>query len=460
MIKHKILALFVLTALMFSLGAWTAMLPALQPAAQPTTDICIGRWVWNTTSDPPNGYWEPPFPENLLGALDLRSTAQRGSPGPIAQGVGVFTYDISMVGSGLLCPIAGELDTPMSLTTVNTIASALGLRAGEIAANTMRGILIESYLEHGDPAGETAWKPLRISRNHGVKLYLGGYGAILDEKFSQDSPAFQNTLDVRWADYRRLRESGTSLELLRRWTGYDGLKLFGRAPTAADLDKLLPPEYRQDGTLSPKTTVTDDFDRADEALEASANWTQQENGNGGSRIGIVTNAIQATHIEGFVRTLQHSYSYGTTLSGTDQYGQYVWISHAQTFQPNTLYNALRWDVSGLTFYEGGWRRDNANAQHLTIVDSAAGVRTQLATTAESRTANDVVKFEVDGSTLRILVNDTEALTFTDTGITAGNSVGLSSVSGDATFVNIVTVDDWEAADLGAAPAARRVIRIN
>lgn len=85
-----------------------------------------------------------------------------------------------------------------------------------------------------------------------------------------------------------------------------------------------------------------------------------------------------------------------------------------------------------------------------IDKTVAGVNTGLvAETAYTWAANDVVKFQASGSTLKGYINGVEVASFTDTSIATGTKVGLGGyrdVSGDD-----FTWDSFEAGDLLTPP---------
>src|SRR5680860_930000 len=272
-------------------------------------DICLARWVWNTDDVP---YWEPPFSANHIGTLDMRSLPEHAA-GPVALGWGLFSYDIPMGITTMHC-LGGDLNSSMTTSQVNTLAVLLGLSMGDISARNMRGVIAELFLQQGDPTGVLRWKPLQTTRK-GLVIHLGGYGQIYGEPFSETSRATQNTLDVRWADYRRAKAEGVPLPQLRRETGFSGFTIFGREPTPSDLNRLLPPEYRSDGhscsNPSTCTTITESFNTADsDILGPDLTWTEL----GGTDIDIVGNHAEAASTEGYARA-------ESALAGADMYGQ-------------------------------------------------------------------------------------------------------------------------------------------
>lgn len=451
-----LLFLFIATAIILPPGASEAAPP--QQAAQ---DICLARWEWFTEPEPEGiSYWRAPFVENATGSLDLRSNRQAGQPGPLALGWGLFAYDKPMGSTGMHC-LGGDLDARLSAIQADTIALVLGKLAGDIQARSLRSLVKELFTEEADPTGETFWKPLRISRKNGFVVRLGGYDKpIIQEPFSTSHPAFQATLDVRWADYRRLRalvqdklnsvdlrvreEGQKELEALRRWTGHDMLALYGR--TGSDLvDKLVPPEYLADGREQPRTTITDSFNRADQAgLGTSSegwSWSEVTNQND-----IVSNQAQAT--VGNALNLSRA---DQDLSSDDHRAEFDIIAIGSN-SASFIGPVARFSSSEATGYIA--RRFGTNSNSFALAKIVAGTITALGTPETTATTHPVI--ECNNSDISRYDGVTLKETITDTSITGNLRTGIIQRTG--AVPSGYQVDDFEAADL-AAPATRRIVVI-
>lgn len=377
--------------------------------------VYLSPWQWHTDV-PGSSWWRAPG-GNALGVLDLRSLPQMSLQGGTPQGFGLFTYvvpptvDFVDLGSD---PLAR-----MGVAQRDALADRL-----EIPRDRLPDASLAEILSHTVMAGR-----LRTSRRAGMDLYLGGFGSIAHDDHSPVIPAFQATLDVRWADYRRQKAAGASLEVLQRWTGYDSLKLFGRLPTAADLDKLVPTEHRQDGARPPSTTLTDNFNRADGEL--GANWTD-DNGDAD----ILTNMWDVTTSEAVSR-----YS-GTSLSGDDHYSKAAIINTPG----NWTGPMARKVASGTLTYYAALKQTGAGGP-VQLFKRVAGSYTQLgANITDSFVSGEVYEVRCDGSSIEFWKNGSQVAVRTDTAITGNLQAGL--VSNDTGMA----IDDFEAADLGAPPA--------
>lgn len=411
-------------------------------------DVCLARWVWNT-DDGVNGepFWEAPFRANHIGSLDLRTLSQKG-PGPIASGWGLFSYGSPMGSTGMHC-MGGNLDAPMTGAEAGTLALLLGLNMGDIDSRSMRGIITELLVFHGDPEGVNQWKPIQTTRK-GFNIYLGGYGQLYGEQFSLKSQAFQNTIDVRWADYRRRKSQGTRLSVLRAQTGYDGFRIFGREPTPADLNVLLPPEYRADGYSCPGisecTTFFENFNTADsDTLGPVLTWTEVFNDTD-----IVSNTA---HMISSTATARAEID----LAGSDMFAQ----AATQNNISGTLRGGsacVRFDSTADTAY---YARPNLNSGGTVfnvydLVSRVAGTDTVVSSTGTFTDANGgTVLVAAQGSAFGVFYGGVARASITDTSITGNTRTGLC---GRHTGGDRMVFENFFASD--ASSLRRRTLVIN
>lgn len=424
--------------------------PVQAQAETAAQDLCLARWAWNT-DDVPDGepYWEPPHQDvgNALGVLDFRSILDKGA-GPVATGWGLFSYDAPMGSTGMHC-LGANLDTPKTVAQINTLATLLGVPPGQLRSRNMRNVIVELYQDHGDPTGLTRWKPMQSTRG-GLVINLGGYSQIYGEPFSAGNRAFQNTLDIRWADYRRAKAEGAKLKDLRRQTGFDSFRIFGRAPTKADLDKLLPPEHRKDGYSCHKielcTTITESFNTADsDTLGPDLTWTELS----GTDIDVVSNRANSESSSGYARA-------STALAGSDMYAQAL-VTNTVSGTDRGASGCVRYAAAADTAYFGmGSRSGSGTYSSYAISIRTAGVNSFTAETGGySDAIPGVIQTEVVGSTINVYYAGALRTTLSDSSITGNTQAGIC---GRHTGGDRLQWDDFEAADL--AVAARRIIRIN
>jgi hypothetical protein len=455
---NRIIAFLLCLAL---LGVW--FLPPPESHAQVSAqDACFARFQWNT-DDPDTPYWQAPLPANLTGGIDLRSLPQAASPGPLAQGWGLFAYDRAMGTTGMHC-LGGNLDARFSAVQADTIAVLLGQLPGSLQARDMRAITRELLSTDADPTGQDFAKPVRISREQGFKVEVGGFGTIIDEEFSRSHPAFEPTLAVRWADYRQARAAGVPLEDLQRWTGYDALQYYGsRNPTSEILDELLPPEHRGDGSRSPATTIGDTFTELvlDTNLEshvpsgpnAGTGWAIVEGTAGNLVVNALNDRVQRPADSG-----RDSYRMTDALSSDDHYAQANSFNGVNGGGGGRFSGVtVRVSSSAATYYSGQEHRASETADPYTIWKVVAGTPTELGTlTGTGDNADNLLRLEANGSALDLYgVDGTQLkISLTDTSITGNLHVGIA---GDHTGTNRNIWDNFKGADLAAAPAAQIIV---
>lgn len=313
-----------------------------------------------------------------------------------------------------------------------------------------------------DPSGETKCKPLRISRRHGLKCYLGGFGnnkLIIDERFAPNHVALTSTLAVRFADYRRMRDQGVPLEAIERWTGHDMKSLFGRQGDDL-LPALVPSEYL-DGRLGrdswhmPQTTIADNFNRANENLEASADWALLSGVSGAASFDILSNQCREDLGLSDRGAAQHQ----TSLSSDDHYAQVTieaLVAPASTRSDGGAYARLSSNTGKHNgyVYQATIESDSAIKGRIFKSTGTAPTATVLVDETETIVVTDTIRVEADGSSITGKINGTiTAGPTTDTALTGTLTAGLEARIESGSVGDII-LDNFEAADLAAAVGIR------
>jgi hypothetical protein len=184
---------------------------------------------------------------------------------------------------------------------------------------------------------------------------------------------------------------------------------------------------------APSTGFTDGFDRADEPLEASANWT-----------GIVAEAGSADIVSNQVQIGGAGFGNSLTLCETvladDQYAQVQIVAKPAGGYDETAV-AARVTTPGGGSWDGYiFRLTSGGDINLIRVDG--GSKTDLTTVAFAVSDGDVLRIECTGATIRGLVNGVERTSVTDTTHASGKA-GLYRVVDNNTTI----FDNFEAGDL-------------
>ena len=392
-------------------------------------NLYLGQWETVTANSitfrrPPGG--------DAVGCLNL------------APDHGLFAYPAPRVHPLLRRDLGTDIEGQTRLVDRSALSTLLGI--GLIQQTRVLDIIKELYVVHADPTGVTRWKPVQFSRNNGFEVYLEGWGRIIAEPRSPSHPAWQPTIDVFRADYRRNKTAGVPLASLRRWTGDTMLRLFG-AMSDDRAAAILPSEHLSDGWAPPTTTITDDFTRADaDALGTSSegwSWVEQV-----GDIDLVTNKAQNGQFGASRATANSNLSsanhYAQGSCDTSSDANYVdcgtTVREASTPGGNHYLCKQEWGGDAVE----QWENFNGSYTLFGSVASAVAPGTPF-----------TLKTQIDGSTLKVFIDGVDKRTQTNGDITGNLQTGIYM---NKAVAGTVTVDNFEAADLAAAaghPTMRR-----
>lgn len=196
--------------------------------------------------------------------------------------------------------------------------------------------------------------------------------------------------------------------------------------------------------ISPATggiVFTDDFNRSDEALEASSDWEITASRTDTS-VGVVSNECVAEHTE---PNRYRAVNYTGALSN-NQYAE-VEISSLPASGNYTVNVFVRATVNGNTdsreFYSFGYSQGSAS---WFIEKRISGSGTELDSDAVTPavTSGDVIRIEVSGTSIVGKVNGATVCSTTDSDLTSGYA-GMYAFIGDA--ARSCAVDNFECGDL-------------
>jgi hypothetical protein len=374
------------------------------------THVYLARWVWNTTETK----WEAPLRTQCTGAIDFRSNTQCGTAGGTG-GWGFFSYPTTVTISG--STYLGVDFASINNTRKTAINNNLGVT---LTINESLDRVINKLLTaNGVADGSTKWRPLKIGKDRKVNISFAGLqlgiGSVQD-----DEAGFLASMEVRKSDYARMRSSGVPLSELRKWNGKLGL--------------IVPPEFVNDGSDPPETIISDDFNRANQALDTGGIWTEVIPTNWTVTSNQVT--VGTANIGALAR-------HNTALS-SDNHKASV---DATAFGTNgTIGAAIRCSTDASPnqdFYVGIYSGGASNNHSIRKVVNATA--TELGTPSTVTVSlPDTTETEASGSTLTIRHNGTFVQSLTDTSITGNLRCGL--------YLRRVgdTLDNFTASDLPVA----------
>lgn len=377
----------------------------------------LHNWEWAGIG--PDALWQSPG-GNAVAALDLRSLPQQSIAGGIPEGYGLFGYAAPQV--RLLAYLGQSPEDNLTLAQKAALKQLWGANRDWVVPDKLGQAIFAALITQADSTGQSRVKPIRGYGGRQLTLRLAGqvFGDIRCARGGLEELA---TLAVFKADYRQNRllvdVGKLPLDALQKYTGWMCLRL------RVTSDEILPPEYVRDGSKPPKTSISDNFNRADQSLNALGTWVERVND-----WSVASNvAITAGGDNG----LAH---HTTALSSDDHEAQVDMTVFSLGAGP-----ACRISTVALTCYE--LRIVATTGTNLYFYKRVADVRTIIdAGRAVTVSLPDTLKIYVDGSTMRSYFNGGLEHDFTDSAVTGNLNAGMNCRGTD-------DLDNFEAADLAA-----------
>ena len=383
---------------------------------------------WNTDDDAGFSVWDL---LDAVGAIDLRSLPHMSVADGISQGVAFGAFQAPIIN-----PEAIHLgDSLAGLRNKSAVETELGLGVGELVATNVRDVLWELFTQHADATGAARWKPIIPTRGRKMELHIGGHSLLRSETYIEAMHPL--VLDVERENYRQVREDTINRDTL-------GIRnrdpQFHRQYLQALVEKyglpferFIPSGLPRETPITHGTTVTDNFTRANESLDASANWAEVS-----GDINVVANEVA------WVATNNASARYEVDLASSDHYGELRGVSVPNSNSSRYGVGLARFSSSANTYYGYLTRNSGSNSA---IYKRVTGTHTNLQFLAAHSSAG-TTRTEANGSTITGFFDSTDDGNVTDTAITGNVRAGLAIRS------NGDSGDDFEAADLAAAVGIR------
>lgn len=382
--------------------------------------IVGGPWIYRDTGA---GFaWCPP--PNCSAAIDLRPTAACAQVGGAAQGIGLFNLAADP-GAGYVV-LGNNFTDTVTAARITRLATALGLPS--LDSTTVRDLIWEVLTVKSDPTGVRAALPIMPTPAGRLELRVG---AFLDSHtLNIGDPEWAKVQTVYQGIYRAVRAAviaGTLPANLHRKM----LTFFLRTMRTQDPSVFIPNDLPLETPITPTTTITDDFNRANGAIGTSSegwSWnalvgTWDVNSGLGRNTGGAEANVRAE----------------SDLSSSDHYASLKFWSGVGTFWGI----AARFSGSASTFYTGFC---NVSGSDFRLSKLVGGARTDLTTTASggALTQGDILKITVAGSSLVFAINGVTKLSTTDSSIASGTRTGSWAYA-----VATAAFDDFIAADNAA-----------
>lgn len=383
----------------------------------------LGPWVWSDNA------WNPPA--DSLAALDLRNRTACATPvTPLGDGLFVTPNATNL---GASYTNLGT-DPDVILSGAQKLSwQARFLLPNSLVAQTLREALWETLTIQADPTGEDRCKPIVPTTQREFELWLGGT-RIFSRRFAADREEWTPVIDMLKRQYRAIRQQCLDGELpaehYRKVCGYWVRKY------RLHYREFQPSDLPDEEDVPPTTTVSDNFDRANESLDVG-NWTEDV-----GPWSVTTNQCRCGGTGGGTRDVAH---YLTNLSSDDHYVQAKHVTAtggygvlARFVDLNDFYFST-FDVTGSSALQAIWK-------------DVAGTETTIASTTIAIASSSICKLQVNGSSLEIFDDGASVVSGTDTTHSGQLLTGLTMSS-----VTDRDWDDFEAADLPLAAAFRQTL---
>lgn len=395
----------------------------------------LAPWQW----DVGHAIWRSPFDQGA-GAIDLRARSQVRADG-IAEGYGLFAT-LAPQGVRDAVDLGDALDGALDGSTMRR-----ELDLGEkLVATTLRGAIFELLTMHADPAVAERWGCLMPTRQRRCEIWLGG--KIIDRRLRPGRDAEWPVIRQRLRhDYRAIKTradapndpmpAGQHRRVLSVWRRKYGIE---------NHEEFIPRDLPNETPLRPATTVSDNFNRANENLEASADWVLMEWANGEvPSLVVAGNEVESDTTAASTSIAEHQ----TSLSTDDHYAEveitaFVQDTNSKSAGAMVRVHDLGSNVAG-GYSHNIFRGGGANTGRIMRHESPAG--TQLTSYTPTLSIPDTLRCEADGSTIRALLNGAQQLSTTDTTYSGQLQVGLEIRRRDSAAQGDVSLDDFAGGDL-------------
>lgn len=390
--------------------------------------------------------WTAPSASLRVGTLSLHSHAQAGHDVEtgIGHGHAIFTYNVDPADPALTF-LGEDFNAPLRTSMKQDLGDAIGNGGVSFSggASTLADCLWEAFTVAADPTGATGLLPILGTRRHTRQLALNGVikELVLSTNPLDPSPGWDIALLALQHIYRRLEgqvragllPTATHQKMLWHWERQYEL------PASA----FIPPDLPDVPSVRPSTSVSDNFNRTNEALEDSANWTKVL---GNASLQVVSNELSQTHT-----TNDTSYnSYQTALATANHFAELSIEEHGVPGGLRSWWGAIvRGDNTAdnhLIFQS----TKTTSATQRRLIKRVSGSNTTLVDTSETHSLPEIYRLEFSGTLFTTLIASViQDGPTTETDLGGNLYVGLAGYrGGEATFPTM-RADDWAGGDLAA-----------
>ena len=367
-------------------------------------------------------------PHGTVAAIDLRSEFERNET---LGGCGIFATRENLPSEYRLFG-QGDIREIYPRESERAIFAGL-LNMRWVAGDSLADWLWSALTVYADETGEERVKPLMPTTGRQVNLHLGQ--TIRSQRWDVTRTEFQTSHRLMQLQYQRARNEtreGRYYDELhhRRVLDYWGHKLGYDRPQ----DILIPRGLPIETPVMHATSVSDNFNRANEALNAGP-WAEIT-----ASLGVVSNTVQRDDNLGSLAYGRHT----TALSSDDHYAEVVVSKH--DIVDAYAGAAVRFHSGNGSAYFGWSRKKNGEGYELWSFTGGTTL-TRLALTGNPPATPFTLRLEANGTDLKLFDPAISAVTprVTATAVEGNLHVGLV-VSGQLTSGS-QGIDSFAGADL-------------
>ncbi len=420
-------------------------------------EICVASWAWTDPSEADDGGWDSPWPNNTVGSrIDLRTLEQHDTAGEIA-GYGIFVLDQTLLcnGPGMLLALPVDMDRRLADLEKIALEIGLDLPGGTVTSNTTSEALFDLMTRF---ASERGVKTILPNKDRLLTVHLGPWIVKTEQVDNFSKHAFiLSGIQERYRDIydKTLNDELPSKHYLRFLT------LQMERYRTADWQQFVPEDLPKEAPLPKASVIGDTFvETSDTSLashtatggDGGHSWTKMTEAGGGT-----IEVVGSTDLISAANTSPGVYRAESSLDGGDHSCEMdINIGSGGTRRRWALHtNALETGAGASA--EDYYRFSvNDDAGTFRIREVLNGSATTLATDTDTISGTQNLKGEYDGGTLTLYIDDVSEITASDSTWGSQLETGIhhrKDSSADATG------DNYECTDLGAPPAARRIIFI-
>jgi hypothetical protein len=404
----------------------------------------VGPWVQDSM-----GVWTGPA--GTISILDLRSNTEQNQA---SYGFFAVPDNITLNSDYRQFGGAGYVTELVPVEADRSVFSSM-LGVPSVNGTTLMDWIWDIFTIRSDPLGLTSVKPIVPTMAGDLDIHLAEHSLVRRKKFDLTMPEAAPVIALLKEQYKQYRidakagKLNADPEFHRRILDFWGEKYKVNNPEDIFIPAGVPKETR----LPHKTTISDDFTRADSTTmgTSSEGWSWVECGN--ARFRITSN--QVTHSSA-ITVFPDGFAEANSALSTDDHQADVDVVTMTVSSTNlgTLGSVVRLNQSigsVIDNYYGRLGKTDSAANPLVTLDkTVGGTASNIGVgTFVVLSLPDTIRTKADGSTISTYFNGVQVHSVTDTSTTGVLKTGAFLYATNQTTVTLV-LDNFTATDVAAS----------